>query len=251
MRFRVQVVAVPVVTMAIVVACGSEAFAQGAYVSASLLGDIVRSTHTEYPGVSNSGGGEAIGFALRAGTPLGAIWGVEVEFARPGEIENEFEPGVFPLGQVTPAYFEVAPTRVTSDFVIFDSSSIVRPSFLYSVRTSQRNATVGASLWIQQQLSGRIVMVYLGGVGFHRTEFESEFSFPPRLAGGISGIPPSLIIAIPPYRTEAVTYGVRPMVGLEARIEMTRHLHLVPGFRLHAGDGLWLMRPAVGVGWTF
>jgi hypothetical protein len=249
MRFRVQVVAVPVVTMAIVVACGSKAFAQGAYVSASLLGDIVRSTHTEYPGISNSGGGEAIGFALRAGTPLGAIWGVEVELARPAEIENEFEPNVFPLSQTSLSYTFVDLAGGSSSIV--STVPPLRPDFLYSVRTSQRNTTLGVSLWAQQQLSARIAMVYLGGVGFHRTEFESEFSFPPRLAGGISGIPPSLIIAIPPYRTEHVTYGVRPMVGLEARIEMTRHLHLVPGFRLHAGDGLWLMRPAVGVGWTF
>jgi hypothetical protein len=236
-----------VVVIAIVVAGANDVFAQGAYVSASLLGDILRSTHADSPGAPDNGG-EAIGFAIRAGTPLGAIWGIEVEFAHPGEIEQEFEPGVFSLGQVTTGLFDIPPTGIPSDFAIFDSTSILRPSLLYSVRTSQRNATLGASLWIQQQLSGRIAMVYLGGVGFHRTTFGSEYSFP-RLTAG-PGVPPNLIV-LPPARIETVAYGVRPMVGVEARIEMTRHLHLVPGFRLHAGDGLWLMRPAVGVGWMF
>src|SRR5262245_53929116 len=72
------------------VAPGS-ASAQSTYVGAALVGDVLRSTHTEFTsGPDNSTDGEAIGFALRVGTPLGSRWGIELEFARPGEIESEF-----------------------------------------------------------------------------------------------------------------------------------------------------------------
>lgn len=71
------------------------AFAQGACVSAAVMADVVRSTHSDSPALPDSeGGGEAIGFVLRAGTPLGAIWGIEVEFARPGGIDREIEAGI-------------------------------------------------------------------------------------------------------------------------------------------------------------
>jgi hypothetical protein len=59
------------------------------------------------------------------------------------------------------------------------------------------------------------------------------------------------LLVPPSVRNKTVFYGVRPMVGVESRIEMTEHAHLVPGLRLHAGEGIWLVRPAVGVAWTF
>src|SRR5687768_10901617 len=76
-------------------------FAQGTYVSASFFGDFVRSTHTESSGLPLSGaGGEAVGVALRVGTPLGAVWGVEAEFARPSEIEDETQPQLLPFASL-------------------------------------------------------------------------------------------------------------------------------------------------------
>jgi hypothetical protein len=221
------------------------AFGQGAYVSASVFGDLVRSTHTEYPGsIDPAGGGEAIGFALRGGTPLGSVWGIEVEYARPGEIEDETTPRVLPLAQQTlpftpighvPGFYEVFPVSV--------------PSILpYSVRTRQRNTTLSTALWVQQQLSARVTMVYLGGMGFYRSEHEFEYDFAfPRLAGTI----PAGLIALPRFESETVMYGVRPLAGVESRVAMTDRAQLVAGIRLHASAGVWLIRPSVGLGWTF
>ena len=58
-------------TLFLVLAPGS-VFAQSTYVGAALVGDVLRSTHTEFAGGrDDSTDGEAIGFALRVGTPLG------------------------------------------------------------------------------------------------------------------------------------------------------------------------------------
>jgi hypothetical protein len=223
----------------LVLASGANAFAQGAYVSASLFGDIVRATHTESSLAGGSpAAGEALGFALRAGVPVGDIWGVEVEFARPGEIENEAEPRVLPLAQQTLTFTSI------SDL---PSVSPLLPTILpLSLRSAQRHSTLSASAWVQQQLSSRVAMVYLAGMGFYRSEQELEYTFP-RLAGAI---PPGLI-SIPSYSSETIHYGVRPMAGLESRLEMTDHAHLAAGIRLHASSGIWLVRPSVGLGWTF
>ena len=226
----------------LVLTCGANAFAQGAYVSASLFGDIVRATHTDYPVTGGAqGGGEAIGFALRAGVPLGAVWGVEVEYARPGEIENALQPSVLPLAQTTLTYT-----------VISDLPGVppVLPTFLpFSVRTTERHSTLTASAWIQQQLSSRVAMVYLAGIGFSRSEHELEYGFS-RLTGVL---PPGLAPLPSPtsFSSESIQYGVRPMAGVESRIEMTEHVHLVPGIRLQASSGIWLVRPSVGLAWTF
>jgi hypothetical protein len=48
-----------------------------------------------------------------------------------------------------------------------------------------------------------------------------------------------------------VAYGVRPLTGIESRIEMSEHAHLVAGVRLQASAGIWLIRPSVGLGWIF
>ena len=220
----------------LVLACGADAFAQGAYVSASLFGDIVRTTHTDSPLTGGTqGGGEAIGFALRAGVPVGAVWGVELEYARPGEIEEELPNLLF------------AQTTLTYTLGDLPGVSPLVPSILPStVRTTQRHSTLSASIWVQQQLSSRVAMVYLGGMGFYRSEQEFEYVFP-RLAGAI---PPGLI-SIPSFASESIQYGVRPMAGVESRIEMTEHVHFVAGIRMHASSGIWLIRPSVGLGWAF
>jgi hypothetical protein len=69
-----------------------------------------------------------------------------------------------------------------------------------------------------------------------------QFTYTPRI------LPP---IVLPPFESESVIYGVRPMVGLESRIGLTEHVDLVPGLRLHAGENVWLVRPAVGLNWRF
>jgi hypothetical protein len=234
------------VVVAIVVLWNSAAFAQGSYVSAAVLADVVRTTHTEYRGAPEPTGGEAIGFALRAGTPLGGFWGVEVEFARPGEIEREIGSGIRPL--VEPSLTGIPPSVLGGLPVDYQAiTRLVPPSFTYTVRSTERNTTLSAALWLQQQLTGRFAMVYLGGVAFSRSEFESDLTFVP-----LFPTPPIAgLIALPPTRTDTIIYGVQPMVGIESRIEMSEHARLVPGLRMHASDGRWFIRPSIGIGWTF
>jgi hypothetical protein len=233
---------------AIVLVTSVNAFGQGTYVSASVFGDIVRSTHTEYPGsIGQDGSGEALGFALRGGTPLGSVWGIEVEYARPGEIADESTPRVVPFAQQLLTFTTIGDFPGGTIYTAFPES--VAPSILpYSVRTTQRNTTLSTALWFHQQLSARVAMVYLGGMGFYRSEHEYEYQYPfPRLAGPI---PPSFVV-LPPFHSETVAYGVRPLAGIEARIEMSEHAHLVAGVRLQASSGIWLVRPSVGLGWIF
>ena len=51
--------------------------------------------------------------------------------------------------------------------------------------------------------------------------------------------------------SESINYDVAPMVGVEGRIRMGGQVELVPGLRLHGTDGGWLIRPALGLMWTF
>ena len=211
------------------------ASAQTPYAGAALFGDIVRSTHTDTAGGRGvSGGGEALGFALRAGTHLGAVWGVEVEFARPAAIEGENAPGV-PIPALPPS--------LTFERLPIDGSTVIVPTVVIGFRSSQRNTTLSAVAWAEQVVSARVSLVYLGGLGFVRAQHEYSVSYSPLL-----GASP---IVFPPYASETVRYGVGPVAGFEARLALTDRAQLVPGIRLHAIDDTWLVRPAVGINWKF
>jgi hypothetical protein len=227
------------------------ASAQGTYVSASLTGDVVRFGGTEASGVPDvSAGGEAIGFALRAGTRLGSAWGVEAEFARASEIERETALGVYPLSGSTLTFDDFTGSLIPAGERIGpDIGSVIFPPISYRVRTASRNVTMSAGLWARQQFSARVALVYTGGIGFHRIEREIEFRFEPpvpfppfpRLAG----------VNLPSPITTGISYSARPFAGMEARVRMTDHLELVPGVRLHGLSGGLLVRPSVGLGWVF
>jgi len=213
--------------------------AQSAYVGADLVGDVLRSTHSESSfGRDVPAGGEAIGFALRVGTPLGSRWGVELAFTRPGEIETEFS-GAIPLASSVELITSAA--RVPGTL----TATQLFPSPLpYRLRATQRYSTLSATVWFNQNLSPKISLVYLAGMGFYRATYESESRFDILPAG----------ITIPivfPTLTKTVNYGVRPLVGFEARIKLTDHVDLVPGVRLHGLESAWLLRPAVGLAWNF
>jgi hypothetical protein len=218
---------------------------QSTYVGASLVGDVLLNTHVETSlGGDVPSGGEAIGFALRVGTPLGSRWGVELEFTRAGEIETEFE-GAIPLASragTTVSWTSAVPGAPPN----LDLLSILQRPVSYSLRTTQRHSTLSTILWMNQELSPRVSLVYLAGMGFQRSTFESESRF------DILPLPPGISIpGILPASTKTVSYGVRPLAGLEARIELTEHVDLVPGLRLHGLDNGWLLRPAVGLAWNF
>jgi len=218
-------------------ALAPSAYAQGAYVSASLTGDIVRQNRVESVGFNQPSGGEAIGFALRVGSELGARWGVELEFARPQEITNDFAPGVVPLPAAT-----LVPGVVGG---VFPPDAVqTYPVFSYRIRTSQRNTMVSSAVWARHEISRRMSLVFLGGVGFHRTTSDTSVTFEPRL-------PSPFPIALPPSVTNATNYDAGPFAGVEGRIGLTDHAHLVTGVRLHGISGGWLFRPSVGLGWNF
>ena len=215
------------------------AFAQSAYVGADLVGDVLRSTHSESsPGLDVPSGGEAIGFALRVGAPLGSRWGVELSFMRPGEIETEFS-GAIPL--ISSAEILTTISRAPGNLNV---TQLFPSPLPYRLRATQRHSTLSTTLWFKQTLSSKISLVYLGGMGFYRNTYESESRFDILPAGIIAPI-------VLPSLTKTVTYGVRPLAGFEARVRLTDHVDLVPGVRLHGLEGAWLLRPAVGLAWNF
>jgi hypothetical protein len=180
------------------------------------------------------GGGEALGFALRVGTPIGSKWGIEAEIARPAEIENEGGSDVVPL-----AYARFPD-------VVREELGVIYPRISSQVRTSQRYTTLSTTAWARQDLSPRFALVYSGGVGFHRTEQNVEYTY-----GPVRPVPGLLIVIPPRSRSEAIVYSVRPVVGVDARIGMTAHVELVPSLRLHGLQNGMLIRTGIGLAWTF
>ena len=220
------------------------AFAQGAYVGAFLVGEIVRVDQYDSR-AEDSGNGESLGFALRLGSPIGAKWGVEAEFVRPGEITSNQLPEIFPAAvydfTLTPS-IPGLPNTGGYDPAIFPPFA---PSISYEFRSTERRSTLSTSLWVRQEISSRVSMVYLGGVAFGRTSNEVEITYTfPRQA--ILPLPP-----ISPLINESISYDVQPMVGVEGRIRLAGKVDLVPGLRLHGAQGGWLIRPAVGLSWNF
>jgi len=219
------------------------AFAQGAYVGAFLVGEIVRLDQYDSR-AEDSGNGESLGFALRLGSAIGAKWGVEAEFVRPGEITSNQVPQIFPATLEFTAVQGIPglPNQGLYDPLIF-------PPISYEFRSTQRRSTLSTSLWVRQEISSRVSMVYLGGVAFGRTSTEVEISY----TFGRSTILPTILPLppIPPLINESISYDVQPMVGVEGRIRLAGKVDLVPGLRLHGAQGGWLIRPAVGLSWNF
>ncbi len=211
------------------------AMAQTPYVGAALVGDVARVSHSSFDRRQNdaSGGGEAIGFALRLGTGIGGAWGVETEFARPSAITSISSPQLLAALD----YPRLAGLPSLIDFGL-------EPGLGISITTRQRNTTLSTVAWVRQDLTNRTALVYLGGLSFVRAASVTEYSF-----SFTRSLPGLLLPAAD--RVEFVAYGVRPVVGIEARIGLTDHLELVPGVRLTGLDNGWLVRPAVGLGWGF
>ena len=219
----------------LVSALAKPAFAQG-YIGAFLVADVVRLDQYDSR-TGDSGNGEALGFGLRLGTEVGRRWGVELEFVRPGEITSDQIPPILP------AYYTVTSEPVVPILPnVLPDPSLVFPSFSYRFRASQRRATLSTALWVRQEISRRFSLAYVGGVAFGRTESELEISYLP--------IRPT-IIPIPPSVNESVNYDVAPMVGVEGRIRLGGHVDVVPGIRLQATEGGWLIRPSLGLAWAF
>jgi hypothetical protein len=235
--------ALPAVVLVLFGLLVPSAFAQGAYVGAFLVGDVARLDQYDSRTTRNSGNGEAFGFGLRLGTPVGARWGAELEFVRPGEITTDQTPEFLPLPAVTDIGRALPNVPGLTTVDLYDSLTF--PAYSYRFRSTQRRTTVSTSLWVRQEISPRFSLAYLGGVAFGRTNSEVEITYIVSRPS-ILPIPP-----IAPTITESIIYDVQPMVGVEGRIRMGGKVDLVPGLRLQGASGGWLIRPAVGLAWAF
>ena len=221
--------------------CAGSAWAQSAYVGGAVAAEVVRTTSTKNGGTTYDGGnGEAFAGAIRVGTFLTEHVGVELEYFRPGEIDSDAGGPIYLTDYSTTTFS-------FTDSLIGGGSAPSYPIVSQSMRV--RTSTTSALLTARQRLGGRIELVYLGGVGFSRVVREIEYGFP-RLS-----IPVPAASVIQNYTTRTTQYAAGPVVGIEMRAGMTDHAQLVAGLRVHplgqsAVDG-WMIRPSVGLAWTF
>ena len=218
-----------------VVAVATPAAAQSTYIGASLVGDFARFSKVDYDDDSprilwddGSSDLEALGFNLKIGRALGERWGVELEFARSGEMESRMRPVVLP------AELRSLPPQSTLPILIAD----------IQIEQEQRHIGLGALAWVRQDLGARVDLSYLGGVVFSRWETEHDYE-----------VTISRPAIYPPIRNDftTITYGITPAVGVEAALKLGDAGAVTTGVRLQgtAGRNGWLVRPNVGFRWMF
>ncbi len=228
-----------VLVVCLLMTAASTAAAQDTYVGAALVGDIARFSRVELESVSPlvqaagvSADGEALGFHVTIGRALGDRWGVEVEYARSGEINDVRSHRISPLELTrTPGLTIPIPFPI--------------PEFELSFESEQQHTTYMAAMWVRQSVGDRVDLQYVGGVAFNRSELERETRFGDTLLRIISPFATS---------TTAIEYSAGPLVGMDASVGLGEHAALVTGLRVHtvtASARGWLIRPRVGLRWTF
>ena len=226
------------------VVAASSAWAQGVYVGGAVGVDAVRTSSTDSGGITyDNGSGDAFAGAIRIGTFVTDHVGLELEYFRPGEIESDAGGPIY-LTESSAVWSSI---MADSPLGSFPSLGSTFPSII-SQSMRVRTSTISALLTARQSLSGRVELVYLGGVGFSRVVREIEYGFP----RGILPLPPSIQRS---YATRNTQYAAGPVVGIEVRAGMTDHAQVVAGLRLHAlGQAVldgWMIRPSVGLAWKF
>jgi hypothetical protein len=229
---------VVVVSLAMV----APAWAQGTGISAVLVGDIVRFGGSEVRtvgGGSQSRDGEALTFGLRVDQALGSRWGVELEYVRGAEMENEFSAIPLITGLSS---FQFASSSTSS--LPFE---VIRPlppgglTVLPNYRAEARRSTVSTLGWYRQPIGDRASLVYSAGLAFVIEETTTTYEF--------RGLP--FQNTLPPVTNEFTRYTAAPVVGVDARVSLTDHASVVPGVRVIAVDSGLLIRPSVGLRWQF
>jgi hypothetical protein len=191
--------------------------------------------------------GTAAGGGLRVGTFLHPLWSLELAVDAGGRTTNKFRNPI-----------DILPVR---------SSTLRLPEML----TSTSFLTVSTVVGFHPQTTGRVHLGYLGGLALVRGTYRStfpNFSYIPLEVAFMSG-PASFSSALASFtsltqpvpiisggqtvrRTQNSVGGV---LGLEASVDMTSRLSLVPGLRTlvfsDQGQSVFLIRPEVGVRWTF
>jgi hypothetical protein len=208
----------------------TDAAAQAPYVTAAVSVDIVRGSGVR--GLEPTGG-EALGGTLRIGSPIGSVWGVELEVGRSGDIRRG---APVQLARWVVDSMQPPINRVTA---IFPPPAIKADSQLTSFTTA---------LWWRQRVNDRFDLRYLGGATFARTRVRMEVDFPwqpfPLFDRGLESVSRAV-------EQDAVDYSVGVTVGIETGITMTDHLRFVPGVRLFSVSSSWIVRSGVGLEWTF
>jgi hypothetical protein len=200
------------------------------YVAGAIGADVARSFESSTVGIdSSNGNGEVINWGLRAGTSLGSIFGVELEFVRPGEFDTD-------NSRLIAVPLAASLAAIAPGLTIFPTPQ---------VQTSQRTTSWNTVAWVRKTLTSFADLVFLGGLGFSRVVEETEVSFRPLPSGA-----PTRLAS-----TRTISYDVGPVVGAEARLHLTEHVQLTPGLRLQSlgtdfTSGL-LLRPSVALGWSF
>jgi len=230
----------------VVVSFAASAGAQSPYVAGTIGADVSRVSHTDANFISSSPeGSETLSGSVRVGTAIGPSWGVELEFVQSGHSHDQVRPVVSPLAtstSTTPAQITTVP-GVT--FTFTSASTNVIPVRFVQSDIRQSHSDLDALIWVRQAVGGSVDLVYLGGVAFSRQRTEVTQNFPTILQL-FAPLPPNSV-----FRSTTITYGTRPLAGVEARIGFTSHVRLIPGLRLQGIAEGWLLRPYVGLGWFF
>ena len=233
-----------------------EASAQsGTYITGIALADIKQFDSVEYDprvlaisSVDTSPNGTAAGGGLRVGTYLHPKWSLELGVEAESRTTKNF-----------PNPYELLATR---------SSTLRLPETSQSTTFVTVNTVVG----FHPPKAGRVQLGYLGGFSFVRGTYRSttpDFRILPAgsasasasLVGGSSIswsslsptiFPPPNLSTTTMRRTDMAAGG---LLGLEAAIDLTSRLTLVPGVRTiifsNLGQSVFLIRPEVGARWAF
>ncbi|HEU5256559.1 MAG TPA: hypothetical protein VFU28_11255 [Vicinamibacterales bacterium] len=228
----------------LVVLVAASARAQSAYVAGTIGADVSRVSHTDANFISSSpNGSETLSGSVRVGTAVGSVWGVELEFVQSAHSHSQVTPLVSPLA--TNTSIASGPVITLPGFTIAAPSNSVIPIRFVESDIRQSHSDFDASVWVRQAVGGSVDLVYLGGIAFSRQRSEITQNFP-TILGLFAPLPPNSA-----FRSTTITYGTRPLAGVEARIRFTSHVRLLPGVRLQGIADGWLLRPYVGLGWFF
>lgn len=212
------------------------AAAQSTYVGAALVGDIFRATRVELDGTESRTtaslpDGESLGFNVRVGRRLGPSWGVELEFARSGELEQRLRQ-------------PFSSSRVIRDLPVgvLIPENITLPPVEVEIDTEQRHTSVAALGWFRQRLGNHVDLSYLGGIVFNRVVTEQDFDLTSdRLALWRPLLPDSV----------STEHGIGAAVGLDAGFRVAEGTAITAGLRMQSvsigGRDAWRVRPNVGV----